>query len=458
MAVIDVSSASVADSALERCFGGTPARPALRDDYEVHAAADPHNPKNVAAAWMTVGPTRRDYVVRAAYSSDGGSTWSPPRTLPFIACAGGSKESLRVSTDPWVAFGPEGRLYVSAQAYQGEAGGHAGIQHISVITSADGGRSWDEARSPIVEQGPGVKLDNTSVTPDPARPGTAYVLTTHFTLPDPVGPTDATREEERRIGRAELSKTTDGGHTWSSPRLITPDEPHAYADLPQIVIDPRSGRLYMFYSNPRPVVGGIFLMTSEDGGSTWSSATFASPYVPLAKRTPHPSTGTPLSVGEDIMHAAIDTTNSRLFAVFVDSHFGEYAQIALVTSSDGGRTWTDARRVNTWQGPAWLPSIAVNSEGRVAVTYLDARPDNDRQKGRVNVWQKTFTSNANGDLLNVQEKLLDRFVLGQATPLEPGYFLGDYFSVVAQGDAFGAIYVKSVSAAGSVRTRVFFSR
>jgi hypothetical protein len=458
VARVDVSTASVADSALAHCFGGDTARPARRDDYEAHAARDPRNPNRVAAAWMTVGPTRRDYVIRVASSSNGGLTWAPPQTLPFVACSGGATESLRVATDPWVAFGPEGRLYVSAQAYQGEAGGHAGIQHISVVTSVDGGLSWEKAHSPIVEQGPGVKLDNTALTPDPSRPGTAYVLTTHFTLPAPAGSTDTTSEEERRIGRAELSKTTDGGQTWSPPRLITPDEPRAYADLPQMVIDPVTGRLYVFYSNPRRVVGGIFLMTSEDQGSTWSLPTLASPYVPLAKPPSHPSTGSPLSVAEDIMRPAIDTTAKRLFAVFVDGQFGEYPQIALVSSSDGGRTWTKARRVNTWQGPAWLPAIAVNSDGRVAVTYFDCRPGDDGHKDRVNLWRKTFTSSASGDLLNVEETLLDRFALGQATALEPGYFLGDYFSVLPLGDSFGAIYVKSLSVAGSVRTRVFFSR
>ncbi len=456
------ASPSTADQGLNGCFGATLGQPVAYDDYEAHAAADPRDRDRLAAAWMTVGPTRRDYVIRTASSFDGGLTWTLPQTLPFVACAGGSEKALRVATDPWVAFGPEGRLYVSAQAYQGEAGGHAGIQHISVITSANNGLSWNQAHSPIVEQGPDVKLDNSSLTPDPSRPGTAYVLTTHFTLPDKdTKPTSPSSEEEERVGRAEISKTTDGGQTWSLPRLITPEHVRAYADLPQMLIEPHSGRLNVFYSNPRSGVGGIFLVTSDDQGSSWSDPILASPYVPLAKRTAHPATGLPLSVAEDVMHPAQDPETGRLFAVFVDGGFtaGAYAQVALVSSSDGGHSWTRARRVNTWEeGPAWLPSIAINARGQLAVTYFDARSESGVQTGQISLWRKTFIASSRGDLVEMQETLLDRFPLGQASTLEPGYFLGDYFSVLALRDAFGALYVKSLSTMGSVRTRVFFSR
>jgi hypothetical protein len=76
----------------------------------------------------------------------------------------------------------------------------------------------------------------------------------------------------------------------------------------------------------------------------------------------------------------------RLYAVWPDARFDRRTQILLASSSDEGRTWS-APRVVSDDGPAlrtgdrpnhFMPMVAVNRGGIVAVSWYDRRdnPDN----------------------------------------------------------------------------------
>jgi hypothetical protein len=76
----------------------------------------------------------------------------------------------------------------------------------------------------------------------------------------------------------------------------------------------------------------------------------------------------------------------RLYAVWPDARFDRRTQILLASSSDEGRTWS-APRVVSDDGPAsstgdrpnhFMPMVAVNRTGIVAVSWYDRRdnPDN----------------------------------------------------------------------------------
>jgi hypothetical protein len=447
---VAVSSLLGHDAALSRCVGGSPDQPSRHSDFEAHAAVNPSDPRQVAAAWMTVGGNR-SYIIRASVSSDGGENWMAPVTLPFVACAGNSLPDLHVATDPWVAFGPEGRLYVSAQAYSGKAGGHAGLQHISVITSGDGGRSWDLPQTALVVHGPSSKFDNTAVTADPIHPGTAYVLATEFQHAEGVGPQN--KPSRNRIGQAALSKTTDGGKTWGPRQLVSPDLPGTYADLPQMVVDPQKGRLLIFYSSLGADESAINFVASGDEGRTWSPPARVCEYVRLRKPPRRP-------MAEDVIHPTIDSRSGRLYVVFVDGRFtaGEYSQVAITSSMDGGRTWTKPAPVSTRSDrPAWLPSIAAGESGTIGVSYFDAPRDSTATTTQVSLWKKTFALNDNGDPVAPHEDLVDRFPLLKAISWE-GFFLGDYFALLNVPGGFRGIYVKSFTQRnGSARTAVYFS-
>ena len=489
---IAVSTRGQDDTVLQRCIGGDAQNPRDRvANFEPYAAVNPRNSENLAAVWMASNNNyNHRYVIRVAVSFDGGRQWTRPQTLPFTACSGGER-GLDVATDSWVAFGPDGLLYVSAQTYAGIAGGHNGVQHITVITSPDGGRTWGKASGPIVDKGPRVKFDNSYIIADPVHPLTAYVLTSRYDFKDEVLKTltpqqiskgndpeallqDLSRPKPVRGYRATtvaMAKTNDGGKTWSPQKSITPLVTGALADFPQMVIDPRTDRLSVFYSGGVNR-GGIYMVSSSDMGANWTEPLSVSEYVPVTSDL-HPFRGGTLNVAPDIIHTAIDPRSGRLYVVFSDGRFthGNYLQVGITSSSDGGYSWTKPVPVSRrGDQSAWMPAIAVGRQGIVAVTYFDGRGFTTSPEGRpeLNLWRKTFSLDSVGHLTRENETLVDHFDL-RGKPGESG-FLADYVAVLAVGDSFHSVYARTAPAGaertgtkmgssqtGDVSTQIFFS-
>ncbi len=412
--LVQVSSGGPGDAALVRCLGES-----ARFEREPHAAVNPKDPDHILASWM-VAAQGGNGAIQAAASFDGGRSWTPPVTLPINACARGPFDFLPRASDPWVAFGPDGRAYVSAIGFKPtEDVDEAGA--VLVVSTPDGGRTWDPPGVASLTRTPEYFHDNTSIAADPSRPGTAYVVTTR-------------REPAARIGPAAMSKTVDGGKTWSPIRTITPRTPGLPpVSAPQLLIDPRTGHLFVFYSQG-PRGSRISFVKSEDGGESWSEPVLVTEGTPLRELAKYPGTGKELRMAEDIQHSAIDPKTDRLYVVLTTGALtgGGHAQVALTTSEDGGRTWSPIQRVNTDpEKPAWRPSLAVNSEGRVAVTYF------------------TPTLGGQGDALPMEVHLvtrtdvtIDRF---DWTPSSSGsYFLGDYHALLVTRDGFLPVYGRSV--------------
>jgi hypothetical protein len=113
---VAISTAAENETAPLRCASDGALRKERILNFEPYAAVNPHNPKNLVSVWMAEGVNER-YFIRQSASFDGGEHWLTPRTLPLTACSGGKLDLLQVATDPWIAFGPDGRVYASAQAY-----------------------------------------------------------------------------------------------------------------------------------------------------------------------------------------------------------------------------------------------------------------------------------------------------------------------------------------------------
>src|SRR5262249_52384225 len=105
-----------------------------------------------------------------------------------------------------------------------------------------------------------------SLTADPRRPGTAYVVWSDYLRSGPPG----TESDEL------LSITHDGGRSWSAPTTILRHGTHAGPEDGQIVTDRPTGRLYLFMvwvhgGLIRPGNPGLMLLSrSGDGGVHWS--------------------------------------------------------------------------------------------------------------------------------------------------------------------------------------------
>lgn len=393
-------------------------------EVEPDVAANPHRPDNLIAVWQQdrwAGGGAHGLM--AGYSYDGGRSWART-TLPFSKCAPGGLDYTRAS-DPAVSIGPDGTAYAIGLSVDLPGPRTA----VASAVSRDGGRTWTTLRVIAADNAGG--LDKEWITADPKRAGTAYAVWDnlhgtpggHFT------------------GPAYFSKTTDHGRTWSTPRAIAATGRDQQTIGNQILVDPRTGRLYDTYayfctcfSIPR-----VAYVYSDDAGRTWSRQRVVSDLlsvgvVQAGTQAPVRSGGFPL--------AAISRTGS-IFLTWQDSRFngGSYDEIAVATTNDRGAHWTTPHRANRPTGrSAFTPSVAVTTNGKVAIAYYDLRRDNIHDAVlSTNYWATTTTDGVHfaGD-----RQLAASFDLLTA-PFARGYFIGDYEGLTAVGNHFVAVFAKT---------------
>lgn len=441
-----VSRQEHADDAFWRCVGG-PDEPVF--EAEPAVAVNPLDPRNLVAAWMARGA--KGGGVQVAASFDGGRVWSAPKTLPANDCADGPYWVLPHASDPWIAYGPEGRVYVAAQGVkEGDVPERA--TGIFVITSADGGRNWTGPATAALSLAVHRRFDNASIAADPKRAGVAYVGTTRYEFPEleGLGPGETPKRGPRSsYGPAAVSKTTDGGRTWTGARIASPLVEGDRVSAPQIVVDPAGDRVLVTYfrgpgasSKPGVVGGSVALIESADQGATWGppQEVVSLVGVPLAHEAPYQEK--PLNMAEDIVRIARDPRGGALAIVFSDGRFtgGRSLGVALTLSVDGGRKWSAPARLSAPDEPtAWLPTVAFNDAGQIGVVYLVA--DFQARRGlafpvtlRLRVYERGGIASDQTSIREVRSEVLDRFAWS---------WPGDYLGLVSIGVAFHALYTRS---------------
>jgi hypothetical protein len=364
------------DFGSQACFKDKAANPALIREYEPHAAANPANPDQIVATWSA--NTEGAYIIQGAASPDGGATWSKPVALPLTECAGGLKGAVGAG-DPWVAFGPDGRVYAGAIGLNLSSDQKSfSYCALLVVTSVDGGRTWGPARVAAPNNMPIYTYDNFAVTADPSRPGTVYIASTQYQNVVPGKPLDSEEKdlEKNVVGPAAFARSTDGGETWTEMRPVTPLIAGRRVSAPLVLADPRNGRLYMVYFRENGDDALLGAISSDDQGDTWSVESVIVPFVRLTddKTTTIKFGGKhEITTAQDIIQGAVDPVSGRVFVAFADGRHtqGRFLSVSLTSSADG-ESWTDPIQVNPpMDAHAWLPSVAVDGEGRLGVSYLD---------------------------------------------------------------------------------------
>lgn len=425
--------------------------PLTNNTVEPYVAVDP---RTVGTSHLTfVGVWQQDRLnlglalgLSAGSSVNGGRTWST-NALPFDSCSGGPSSFDR-ATDPWVSVGPDGVIYASG-VVQGGANGRPFESAVLVSTSVDGGRTWGPAQVVGGRKGP----DKASITADPYHPGTAYAI---WDGADGDGTSQGAYNEW-------MSRTTDGGKTWSAPHAVFYGGSGAISGGDQILVDRRSGALYDFfgYNRPRysalkrcitrathrtcttyqptPGTGFFDLFTSyaisRDGGSNWSSPQLIARN--LSAGSPEGEWIEPRN-GRGLPAAASDQRHGAYYVVWQDARFhgNAYDGIAISSSHDSGKHWSRPAAVDPAGGArAFNPAIAVNSQGVVGVTYYTvSRWDPADPTWPASYW---FVSSRDGVHFGRPVRVGGPFDIKAA----PHYSMGDYEGLVAAGQVFHPFFV-----------------
>ncbi|MGC2474834.1 MAG: sialidase family protein [Candidatus Sulfotelmatobacter sp.] len=238
---------------------------------------------NAFAGGIQSGPPGQVIVV--ANSTNNGTTWSTPAVAVKPTISGGFTDKGWLQIDTTAASPHVNCLYVSNTQFDS-----TGFKtQISVSHSCDHGTTWktatvDPVQSSVIDQFSDLAI---------GKNGTVYVSWQRCPPTGPTGDCGGT------LATMNVSKSTDGGTTWSAPVAIVsanlaPDTCGAYygclpntfervSNIPVIAIDngtgPNAGHLYVVYYNWTGTQMKIYVTHSANGGTTWSAG------VPVAPST-----------------------------------------------------------------------------------------------------------------------------------------------------------------------------
>jgi hypothetical protein len=443
------------------CTVGGPGTNFVNSEVEPWVAVNPVHPNNIIGVyqqdrWNNGGA----HGLVTAYSFDGGQTWG--RTFAhFSTCSGGTPANggdFDRASDPWVSFAPNGDAYqisLSASADLLTSG-------VLVSKSTDGGITWSEPTTLIRETSAFNFNDKESITADPTNANRVYAVWDRSRKPGENASFNALHSFAFR-GDIILSRTTNGGATWSAPRDILEQNKNEFTVGNQIVVLPDGTLVDVFalgkgsglQHSPNPFTEAV--VRSTDGGDTWSKPIDISTDESVAVRDP--DTGAPVRTGAGLPDIAADPNDGTLYAVWSDGRFsgGARDDVALSRSTDGGLSWSTPIKVN--QSPsgvaAFIPSAAVASNGTVGVTYYDFR-NNTPASGALTDHFIVYSTNHGATWGNDVRITGTSFDL-ETAPVAGGYFLGDYEGLATSGNAFLPLFVKTNSGDTSNRTDVFFT-
>lgn len=406
-------------------------------EVEPYVAINPHDPKNLIAVYQEDRyPNDGANGVLAAVSFDGGQHWNVPAFKdqpPFSRCAGGDRahgEDFEKASDPWVAFGSDGIAYFAAVAFNVSNPGQAEF----VATSADGGRSWNRPVAVIRSEDPGISNERPAVTADPVHPGVAYLVwDRHRSTP-----------AAKARGWVYFSRTADGGKTWSRARAIYATPGGMETSANQIVVLPNGDLVNVFNElklsgdSRHPRHGRIAAIRSTDGGLTWSRpVSVARSFV---AGVTDPNSGQPIRVGDSFTEIATDPRSgtNTLYAVWGDARFTQNRnqQIALARSTDGGRTWSTPAAIAPDAGTQeFVPAVAVDGDGDVAVTYYSFAAGKSGSQALMTSYSITFSKDGGRSWTQPEALTAHPFDLRTA-PFNSGFFLGEYQGLAAAAHSF----------------------
>jgi hypothetical protein len=296
---------------------------------------------------------------------------------------------------------------------------------VVVSVSQDGGLTWAPAK--VVDAGIGCDLSKSQIFNDKEwivtdnNPSSPYFGRTYLTWTKFVSAYGAYLESP-----IWLSYSDDGGKSWSTPQEISGSNaalctyqesgPAGECDENQFSVPTvgPDGTVYVAFQNDQNEAlwepGEVFdnqylLVKSIDGGETWSSPTFVvgledgSRDYPINVNGRQTLSGYQLRVNSAGNIDASPLAAGTLYLTFSDNRNGVHdsdnpvtnTDVFLMTSTNGGTTWTGPALVDASTSDQWFPWVDVNpTNGTVGVLY------NDRDSGDPSVYNASLTEMPGG--------------------------------------------------------------
>jgi len=305
---------------------------------EPHIAADPKDPNHLLGAAIVVSTpspgAATDYCA-AFVSFDGGKTWSK------------HEFAVQQCVDPWSTISAEGAAFFVALGSNG----------LVAFRSPDGGRTWSDARISFGKghDHPAIVTDAT----DGKFAGIVYVISSR-----------GQRSKEKNLRwPVFVARSLDKGNTFQEPVYVTPSNLNLNSDNGVVLSD---GTLAVEFSDFQRNVDEFmsagklerrrsWVITSDNGGQHFSPPLFVSE-----------------DCGQGFHTLAVDSSSTsfrdRLYLACLNR---EGNRVYLLSSADHGEKWSNSLNVNQVQDDIKrrTPTVAVNKDGFVAVTWYDYRND-----------------------------------------------------------------------------------
>ena len=323
----------------------------------------------------------------AAVSHDGAATWAHS-WAEFSSCSDKPettfREPLPRATDPWVSFDAGGRAYqVGLPIIDGTLGESA----ITTSYSDDGGMTWsdpvDVARQTPQNDPFGLAFnDKQSITADPYNADRAWVTWIRGELPGENISFNKLVHAFSYRGQPVVSRTTDGGDTWTRPKAMT--NANLYAQGNQIVVLPNGDLLdtqaILFKgAGIQPNLNGVYMavMRSKDNGAHWSAP---SEIAKLRTALSEAVDGELLRVGDYLPDIEVDRSNGDVYITWADGLGTAVNKIVMSKSTDGGRHWSQPQVVSHHNAAqSFNHAVAVGNDGTLALLYYDIDRDTDAE-------------------------------------------------------------------------------
>ena len=412
---------------------------------ETPIAVNPTNPQN-----LITGANDWNYndgcAVHASF--DGGKSWTPTLPNGFLPGVTRFTNDPKVpgtglydaGGDPGIAFGPDGTAYYVCQGFNVSSPFQIALL---VSRSTDGGRTWlNGSTQPLTQvstwNGDGESKGSNGKFPDhesmfidssPLSPysGSIYVTWVEFS--------------GQSHSPVQVAISRDGARTFSAPIQVTKSSIRNNQDA-RIVGAP-DGTLFLTFDNGLQGNKGLalFVSKSTDGGQTWSTPIqFASLNDAVCAFPPScfNLSGGAFRAGGTYPAPAYDPLRNRLDVVYADIVNG-YAQVFFTWASASDLTkWTVPAAIAPAAGDRFESEISIAPNGRLDVSFYD------RSYSFNQLVDMTYAKSVDGGTTWTTRRIsnagFDPSVWGVPSGNTFYPFIGDYNGMVSTNAAVGVTW------------------